>query len=124
MNSPTDAEQQERETSLAAVLATIQLECSDLREMTLQVQEVLSPDLCARATVPDTMQKIQLLDQIFQRLDGLTLFLGGLAGLTPPSWRLTPDAAIEPIRLSQLAARLRGQEMSKTDEIAGEVEFF
>jgi hypothetical protein len=124
MTSSPDSEQSDHETSLAALLASMQVECSELREITLQVQEALSPELGGRAAEPGQIQKIQRLDEIFQRLEGLSLFLNGLAGLTPPAWRLAADAAIDPIRLSRLAARLRGQEMSETGEIAGEVEFF
>ncbi|WP_426958709.1 hypothetical protein [Muricoccus radiodurans] len=93
-------------TGLCDILGAVGREASDLARMAAGLQAALpvpGTRLCAR-----TVESLQSLDLLTQRLQGLADFLDALAPTLPPAWRADVAAAVRGLTLSGLARRLSG----------------
>jgi hypothetical protein len=110
---------------LADVLNRLQGELVELACTALGLQSALGPALSAVAERdPAILHKAQALDLMAQRLDSLSIFVAGLARITPVSSRVDPSAAAEGVFLSDLAHRLANPATVTEVVESGDMELF
>ena len=93
-------------TTLPAILRAIGREVADLEQQALGLQVDLSPLVQCLGKDQATIERLQTLDLIAQRLHGLGCFLGALGPTLSENWQADAVAAARIVVLSDLQRRL------------------
>lgn len=109
---------------LARTLTAVAAEVADLAALSDQLQSLVSGALVAdTATHADHLREFQAIDLLVQRLQGVSVFMAGLARAAPDDWRLDAASAAAEVALTDLARRLTGEDHADTAP-AGDFELF
>jgi hypothetical protein len=104
----TSAAASEKPVRMVEVIGRVGRELETLIHATNQLQNatvqlVIAADPKQRSQV---MREVQALDSLAQNLNGLAVFLSGLARDMPQDWAIDPAAAARAVTLSSLRRRL------------------
>lgn len=114
----------DRPTQLVPILDAIARELRELGLTIDRLQTMLSPALFDIATDRDTVRDAQMLDLMSQRLSEISLFMTSLNLVIPAGYAVNPSAALQEVKLAQLAHRLRGEADAGSDYASGDVDLF
>jgi len=113
--------------AIGEVLRAVGQELADLGRLASDLQTVLSPAEAWAARNRAALDRLQSLDALTQRLEGMSEFLRILAPTVPAHWPCDAARAAESLTLSGLARRLGrpvGAACPPPDIAAGECELF
>ena len=115
------------EASMSSILRAVGSEIGELGRVADRLQDTIG-SLVEQAGCREirTVEDLQALDLIVQRLSGLRDFLDALAPSLPDGWRADPADAARAVLLSDLARRLRGiaAPAALLEEDAGALDLF
>ena len=112
---------------LGRILRAVGEEVADLGKMACGLQESLSPSEFGPGWGRAALDRLQALDILTQRLDGIAGFLHALAPTLPADWLCDATRAAEAMTLADLARRLtcaNPNTLSEPSGAAGELELF
>ena len=111
-------------TSLPDILATVSHEVRLLADSAGELQNLLGNLVfTVGAGGSSALYDLQALDRLSQSLEAMSDFVGELAKLSPPDWKIDATAASHAVGLAELGRRLNGAACI-AEEATGDFEFF
>jgi hypothetical protein len=101
---------------LAVELASAAAICRDC--------EHLAGDLAHGGATIENLARLQALDELSQRLHGLSEVLERIGHHASGEWSMSITPVLNGLGLSDMAQRLRAEEQTEERQIAGELDFF
>ncbi|MDR6627816.1 chemotaxis protein CheU [Caulobacter segnis] len=101
---------------LAAELASAAAICRDC--------EHLAGDLAHGGATIENLARLQALDELSQRLHGLSEVLERIGHHASGEWSMSITPVLNGLGLSDMAQRLRAEEQTEERQVAGELDFF
>lgn len=101
---------------LAAELASAAAICRDC--------EHLAGDLANGGATIENLARLQALDELSQRLHGLSEVLERIGHHASGEWSMSITPVLNGLGLADMAQRLRAEERTEERQVAGELDFF
>ncbi len=101
---------------LAAELASAAAICRDC--------EHLAGDLAHGGATIENLARLQALDELSQRLHGLSEVLERIGHHASGEWSMSITPVLKGLGLADMAQRLRAEEPTEERQVAGELDFF
>ncbi|PHY18060.1 chemotaxis protein CheU [Caulobacter sp. BP25] len=101
---------------LAVELASAAAICRDC--------EHLAGDLASGGATIENLARLQALDELSQRLHGLSEVLERIGHHASGEWSMSITPVLNGLGLADMAQRLRAEEQTEERQVAGELDFF